>query len=102
MSKSNKHHLNWLKCPSITFFEDFIGERKRCPKRSCKGMCVEVLTRYQDHGLLHHEYECTTCVKVIKDYKTIEKENQNRPKRKGYYANNSRPSRFHKGSSVSR
>lgn len=85
MSKSNKHHINWIKCPSVSFLEEIIGTRKNCPKRSCKGMCVEVLVRYSDHGLIHHEYECTTCGKVIKDYQTIEKEkkNQNNYRRRG-------------------
>jgi hypothetical protein len=90
---SNKHHSNWLKSPSVLILEEIIGQRKDCPKRSCKGKCVEVIVRYHDHGLLHHEFECTTCGKVIKDYKTIEKEKQNRPKGKRN-ANNSRPSRF--------
>ena len=96
---SNKHHFNWLKSPSVTFLEEIIGNRRDCPKRSCKGKCVEVIVRYNDHGLIHHEFECTTCGKVIKDYKTIEQEKQ---MKRNQYANNSRSSRFRKNYRISR
>lgn len=41
--------------------------RKNCPRRSCKGTLVEVLTRYYDQGPINYELECTMCGKVIKD-----------------------------------
>jgi hypothetical protein len=104
MSKSNKHHTNWIKSPSVSYLQDLLKPVKNCPKRSCKGTCTSVLVRYYDHGIIHNEYECTTCGKIIKDYKAIEKDNsQQNTKRKGYkYANNSRTSRFRKNSSISK
>ena len=104
---SGKHHINWLKSPSITFLTEFLKPIKSCPKRSCKGTCVEVLCRYFDHGVIHKEYECTTCGKIIKDYRAIEKDNQwqqqnNNNRRRNNRVNNSRTSRFRNNNSTSK
>ncbi len=38
-----------------------------CPRPNCRGTMILVLTRYEDHGPLNKEYECTSCSKVRKD-----------------------------------
>ena len=38
-----------------------------CSRPNCRGTMILVLTRYEDHGPLNKEYECTSCGKVKKD-----------------------------------
>lgn len=40
-----------------------------CPRRSCGGLLTEVWVRYKDQGPIRKEKECTTCGKVIKQYR---------------------------------
>ena len=67
MSQSNKCNTNLLNNHSVNFVKYELELNKQCLKRSCKGTCVEVLVSYSDQGPINHEYECTTCGKVIKD-----------------------------------
>lgn len=63
----NKHRTNQLNSISLTYMKTELGPRKQCPKRSCKGTCIPVLTRYYDGEPLTYELECSTCGKVLKD-----------------------------------
>lgn len=66
MSRSGHHKPHWLIPPSFDYLKDVIN-KKRCPKKSCKGILVEVWSRYKANGPINIEFECTECGKVIKD-----------------------------------
>lgn len=70
MSRTNKHRVNQINSLSINSLEDLSKEAqlwRKCPKRNCKGTMAKVLSRYEDHGPLHNEWECVMCQKVLKD-----------------------------------
>jgi DNA-directed RNA polymerase subunit N (RpoN/RPB10) len=67
MSRTNKHRSNHLNSLSVNYMLDELGPRKSCPRRGCKGQCIQVLVRYKPYGPINYEHECVVCGKVIKD-----------------------------------
>jgi hypothetical protein len=63
MSKNKHQH-------SLDFLQELFQEDKlvlKCPRTNCRGTMIKVLARYDDHGPLNNEFECTSCGKVRKD-----------------------------------
>lgn len=52
---------------SIEFISEVLGAPVPCVRKSCKGIMIPVLARYENGGPLNHELECTSCGKVRKD-----------------------------------
>ena len=49
-----------------SYLADLLKTTKKCPRRRCKGVMIEVLVRYTDRGPLFKEHECVSCGKVIR------------------------------------
>ena len=60
---SNKH----THCTN--FITDFLEDKPSCSHRGCKGTLVKVYVRYEDHGPIIEELECSTCGKIAKRQK---------------------------------
>lgn len=81
MSK-NKH------TKSHEYLREELQANYPCPRNNCRGTMVLVFTRYEDHGPLNKEFECTCCGKIKKDsyyadqrraqYESRRKQNKNR------------------------
>ena len=68
MSKSGHHKPHWLNPPSFDYMNDLDNtKRKKCPKKSCKGVMVEVWSRYKINGPINIEQEFCECGKIFKD-----------------------------------
>lgn len=81
MSRSGHHKPHWLTPPSFDYLNDLIGKKNKCPKRSCRGILVEVWSRYKVNGPINIEHECTECGKVTHDsrYKKIKSDKNWKP-----------------------
>jgi hypothetical protein len=82
MSNSNRHQHNRINSISLNFMNELFPNRKKCPRKSCKGIMVEVLSRYFNQGPINYEQECTMCGKVIKDPKFKQEREANWKKKK--------------------
>jgi len=63
----NKHQTNHLNGISLQYMKEELNYIKKCPRRSCQGMLVEVWVRYENKGPINKESECCQCSKVVKD-----------------------------------
>ena len=67
MSRTNKHRPNRNTNITLQYMKEELGHKTKCPRKGCRGCMIEVLVRYEDHGPINFEKECTECGKVLKD-----------------------------------
>ena len=79
---SNKHQTNHLEGVALRYLKTELPILRNCPRGKCEGTMTIVWVRYQDHGPINLEQECTICGKTIKDPRYKRDNRKWRPKYK--------------------
>lgn len=67
MSRTNKHRSNRNTNTTLQYMKEELGSKTKCPRKGCQGCMTEVWIRYEDHGPINIEKECTECGKTLRD-----------------------------------